>query len=242
MRRGRRSGSERVVRELGRQAQHLVLHRRRVLEQLAARVGGVAHAERPAFRAANGNTLHGQRRVAFAERAHAFQGGHRAVEIAGEARDAHAERADGKHHVEGILLLEVDLGLGKPAGRVSVPRAQEVQAREREGRKSAGGVVVGSHGVVHDAAHVSLDLVPPVARLERDQAQGGERSRVGEVAHRYRWPRGECRRRCRVALPGQERRHRLHRRQRASSLVRDPGIAALSVGCSGESNPSPSAS
>ena len=84
-------------------------------------------------------------------------------------------------------------------------RAQEVQAREREGRKSAGGVIVGSHGVVHDAAHVSLDLVPPVARLERDQAQGGERSRVAEVAHRYRWPRGERRRRCRVALPGQER-------------------------------------
>ena len=92
--------------------------------------------------------MHGQRLVAFAERTHAFQGAHRAVEIAGEARDADPQRADGEHHVEGILLLEVDLGLGKPAGRVSVPRPKEVQAREREGRESAGGVVVSSHGVV----------------------------------------------------------------------------------------------
>ena len=114
--------------------------------------------------------LHGQRGAAFGERAHAFKGGHRAVEIAGEARDADPQRADRKHHVEGILLLEVDLGLGKPAGRVSVPRPKEVQARERVGREPGGGVVVGSHGVVHDAVHVLLDLVPSVACLERDQA------------------------------------------------------------------------
>ena len=147
-----------------------------------------------------------------------------AVEIAGKAGDAHAESADRKHHVEPILLLEVDLGLGQPAGRVSVPRSEKMQPRKRIGREPAGGVVISAHGVAHDPAHVLLDVVPPVARLERDQAQRGERSRVGEVAQRYQRPRGECRRRCRVALAGQERRHRLHRRQRASSLVGDSGI------------------
>jgi hypothetical protein len=80
-----------------------------------ARVGSVSDAECPAFRAPDGHPLHWQRLVAYAERAPAFQGGDRAVEIAGEARDAHAEHADGKHHVEGMLLPE----LSRPAAPLS---------------------------------------------------------------------------------------------------------------------------
>jgi hypothetical protein len=122
------------------------------------------------------------------------------------------------------LLLEVDLGLGQPTGRVSVARSEELQMCEREGRQSCRDVVVRAYAVVQYSAHVLLDLAPVVAGFQRDHAQGAERRRVAEVPQRRRWPRGERRCRCPVALPRHERRQRPHHGQAASGVVGNSGI------------------
>jgi hypothetical protein len=124
----------------------------------------------------------GERRV------QAVEGRGRPVVVAGEEVDADAQCANVDQRAEGVVELEVQLGLLVPARRVAVAAGEEARVAAAERRVPGGLVVVRPDGLAQGLRHRGFELRDVVAALEAQQPPQAERERIAVAGERDRRP------------------------------------------------------